>query len=205
MAKCIPRNDCLPFIMRLFLVAEVIVGALFIVFALVLQTPPKAAVPIGLIVVGALTLINSVFGCIGSCYKRSMLTIYLIIGTILTLAQMVIVFYMFGKPDKIANNIAKNDKGSDLGSSGSVRRQILWVRWILLGFVIAEIVGLLTALVLRCCVDPDGHYGNFSDEEARYNTQMNSIPNSSSATNQTGRKYESQSGSIASKYGMYKK
>ena len=30
---------------------------------------------------------------------------------------------------------------------------------ILLGFVIAEIVGLLTALVLRCCVDPDGHYG----------------------------------------------
>ncbi len=45
MAKCIPRNDCLPFIMRLFLVAEVIVGALFIVFALVLQTPPKAAVP----------------------------------------------------------------------------------------------------------------------------------------------------------------
>lgn len=37
---------------------------------------------------GALTLINSVFGCIGSCYKRSMLTIYLIIGTILTLAQV---------------------------------------------------------------------------------------------------------------------
>ena len=45
MAKCIPRNDCLPFIMRLFLVAEVIVGILFIVFALVLQTPPKASVP----------------------------------------------------------------------------------------------------------------------------------------------------------------
>ncbi len=45
MAKCIPRNACLPFIMRLFLVLEVIVGVLFIVFALVLQTPPKAAVP----------------------------------------------------------------------------------------------------------------------------------------------------------------
>lgn len=45
MAKCIPRNSCLPFIMRMFLVMEVIIGALFIVFALVLQTPPKAAVP----------------------------------------------------------------------------------------------------------------------------------------------------------------
>lgn len=42
----------------------------------------------GLIVVGGLTLINSLFGCVGSCYKRSMLTIYLIIGTVLTLAQV---------------------------------------------------------------------------------------------------------------------
>lgn len=45
MAKCIPRNECLPFIMRLFLVVEVIVGALFIIFALILQTPPKSSVP----------------------------------------------------------------------------------------------------------------------------------------------------------------
>eukprot|EP00208_Stichococcus_sp_RCC1054_P006488 CAMPEP_0206148948 /NCGR_PEP_ID=MMETSP1473-20131121/37523_1 /ASSEMBLY_ACC=CAM_ASM_001109 /TAXON_ID=1461547 /ORGANISM="Stichococcus sp, Strain RCC1054" /LENGTH=192 /DNA_ID=CAMNT_0053546385 /DNA_START=279 /DNA_END=857 /DNA_ORIENTATION=+ len=192
--------------MRLFLVVEVIVGALFIIFALILQTPPKSSVPIGLIVVGGLTLINSLFGCVGSCYKRSMLTIYLIIGTVLTLAQAVLVFYMFGKPGTIANNIAEDDSSRDLGSAGNIRRQILWVRWILLGFVIAEIVGLLTALILRCCVDPDGHYGNFSDEEARYNTQMNTMPNSSTtATGAGAGKYESQSGSIASKYGMYKK
>ena len=43
---------------------------------------------------------------------------------------MVLVFYMFGKPDKIASNIASDDKGSDLGSASSVRRQILWVRWV---------------------------------------------------------------------------
>ena len=45
MPKCIPRNDCLPFLMRFFLVMEVLIGIAFIVFALVLQTPPKAAVP----------------------------------------------------------------------------------------------------------------------------------------------------------------
>lgn len=45
MAKCIPRNNCLPFIMRMFLIMEAIIGALFIIFALVLQTPPKASVP----------------------------------------------------------------------------------------------------------------------------------------------------------------
>ena len=45
MPKCIPRNDCLPFLMRFFLVMEVLIGIAFVVFALVLQTPPKAAVP----------------------------------------------------------------------------------------------------------------------------------------------------------------
>lgn len=45
MARCIPRNDCLPCLMRFFLFIEVVVGALFIVFGLVLQTPPKASVP----------------------------------------------------------------------------------------------------------------------------------------------------------------
>jgi hypothetical protein len=41
----------------------------------------------GLLVLGALTLINTFFGCIGSCYKRSLLSMYLIFGTILTVAQ----------------------------------------------------------------------------------------------------------------------
>ena len=45
MAKCIPRNSCLPCIMRFFLFVEVCIGALFIIFALILQTPPKTAVP----------------------------------------------------------------------------------------------------------------------------------------------------------------
>ncbi len=45
MARCIPRNSCLPCLMRFFLFIEVVVGALFIIFGLVLQTPPKASVP----------------------------------------------------------------------------------------------------------------------------------------------------------------
>lgn len=45
MAKFIPRNDCLPCIMRFFLFVELVIGALFIIFSLVLQTPPKSAVP----------------------------------------------------------------------------------------------------------------------------------------------------------------
>ncbi len=36
---------------------------------------------------GGLTLCNALFGCIGSCYYRSLLSIYLLVGTILTAAQ----------------------------------------------------------------------------------------------------------------------
>lgn len=201
MAKCIPRNSCLPFIMRIFLVVELVIGALFVIFALVLQTPPKAAVPIVLIILGGLTLINALFGCIGSCYKRSLLTIYLIIGTILTAAQAVLVFYIFAKPQTIANNIAKNDTNRNL-KAGNVRNQLVWVRWILLAFVIAEILSLFTAFILRCCVNPDGNYGNFSDEEARYNTQMNQMPNSNASASSAR---AGKTDSIASKYGMYRK
>lgn len=187
--------------MRIFLVVELVIGALFVIFALVLQTPPKAAVPIVLIILGGLTLINALFGCIGSCYKRSLLTIYLIIGTILTAAQAVLVFYIFAKPQTIANNIAKNDTNRNL-KAGNVRNQLVWVRWILLAFVIAEILSLFTAFILRCCVNPDGNYGNFSDEEARYNTQMNQMPNSNASASSAR---AGKTDSIASKYGMYRK
>jgi hypothetical protein len=48
-----------------------------------------------------------------------------------------------------------------------VRHQLNYIKWILLVFVIMEIVSLLVAFIMRCCVDPDGHYGDFADEEVR--------------------------------------
>lgn len=49
----------------------------------------------------------------------------------------------------------------------SVRHDLNYIKWILLVFVIMEIVSLLVAFIMRCCVDPDGHYGDFNDEEVR--------------------------------------
>jgi hypothetical protein len=46
-----------------------------------------------------------------------------------------------------------------------VRHDLNYIKWILLVFVIMEIVSLLVAFIMRCCVDPDGHYGDFADEE----------------------------------------
>lgn len=47
----------------------------------------------------------------------------------------------------------------------NVKHDLNYTKWVLLVFVILELVSLLIAFVMRCCVDPDGHYGNFEDEE----------------------------------------
>lgn len=52
-----------------------------------------------------------------------------------------------------------------------MRHDINYIKWILLVFVILEIVSLLIAFIMRCCVDPDGHYGNFEDEEVHPRTK----------------------------------
>ena len=54
-----------------------------------------------------------------------------------------------------------------LSCRSSVRHDLNYIKWILLVFVIMEIVSLLVAFIMRCCVDPDGHYGDFADEEVR--------------------------------------
>ena len=38
-------------------------------------------------------------------------------------------------------------------------------KWILLVFVCCELVSLFIAFIMRFCVDPEGHYSNFDDEE----------------------------------------
>ncbi len=73
MPKCIPRNDCLPFLMRFFLVMEVLIGIAFVVFALVLQTPPKATVPMCAPVLSPRTLSSIISAGVILCQGSQML------------------------------------------------------------------------------------------------------------------------------------
>jgi hypothetical protein len=61
-----------------------------------------------------------------------------------------------------------SNAGSLIYCRSSVRHDLNYIKWILLVFVIMEIVSLLVAFIMRCCVDPDGHYGDFADEEVRF-------------------------------------
>ena len=48
-----------------------------------------------------------------------------------------------------------------------MRRELNIAKWVLLVFVCCELVSLMIAFVMRFCVDPEGHYSNFDDEEVR--------------------------------------
>ncbi len=50
-----------------------------------------------------------------------------------------------------------------------MRKELNVAKWVLLVFVCCELVSLLIAFVMRFCVDPEGHYSNFDDEEVRPN------------------------------------
>ena len=53
-----------------------------------------------------------------------------------------------------------------------MRRELNVAKWVLLVFVCCEIVSLLIAFVMRFCVDPEGHYSNFDDEEVCVGTRV---------------------------------
>ena len=46
-----------------------------------------------------------------------------------------------------------------------MRHEVNVAKWILLVFVCCELVSLFIAFIMRFCVDPEGHYSNFDDEE----------------------------------------
>ena len=48
-----------------------------------------------------------------------------------------------------------------------MRHEVNVAKWILLVFVCCELVSLFIAFIMRFCVDPEGHYSNFDDEEVR--------------------------------------
>ena len=39
-----------------------------------------------------------------------------------------------------------------------MQHQLNVAKWVLLVFICCEIVSLIVAFVMRCCVDPEGHY-----------------------------------------------
>lgn len=174
----------------LFLGVEFIIGVLFVVFALLLRTPPRAAIPIALLIIGGLTLFNTVFGCVSICCKRTWLTTYIILHCLLIIAQIIISAYIGGRYNKVAFDIVTsgNNGGteyhfgdvefyltdSNLGFY-DVRRKLIAFRLVLIILVVIEWVIVIAFIIIWCC-KTHGPKGNSGDVEGRHHTQMSQMP-----------------------------
>ena len=67
-------------------------GVAYLIFGLILQNPPKNALPIFMIVIAAVTMVTALFGMLSSCVPRfSCVFCYCIWGSVITCVQLVIV------------------------------------------------------------------------------------------------------------------
>ena len=78
---------------------------------------PRAARPPGrrrgLIVIGVLAAVTSVFGFIVSCTRTCCLTVYLTLGVLVTLAQAGFSLYLFIAPQDAVNKLLQNKPGNE--------------------------------------------------------------------------------------------
>lgn len=66
-----------------------------------------------MIVIGVLAVVTSVFGLIVSCTSACCLTVYLTLGTCVTLAQAGFSLYLFIAPQDAVNKLLNNKPGNE--------------------------------------------------------------------------------------------
>lgn len=113
----------------------------------------------------------AVFGMItSSCPSRCCLVFYIIIGIVLTIVQLIIVLVMIINPEKVVNSLvsACNSVNSCYGLTSDRQRvsDIVYTgRWVLLGWVCAQAICLILAIMMStCCGKRRRRYNEFEDD-----------------------------------------
>ena len=110
---------------------------------------------------GCIGLVVAVLGFIASFYRRCCLCTYLVLGALITIAELGLTLSMFFNLDNTVGGIvdyeAKQNKWDDpqtAAETESLTNQIKGGRWFFLVMVLLQSIGLLVAVVLRTCYMP---------------------------------------------------
>ncbi|GAB4814716.1 hypothetical protein N2152v2_001762 [Parachlorella kessleri] len=172
------HKPILPWVMRFFSVLQLLTGVGFIIYALILESPPKTAIPIGLIIIGIIAILSFFVGCVGSCYKRWCLSLYLMLGTLVTLAELGIVLSLFFNLDNVVDNMSNyqlSKQDADFQTAvengnatwnwsreSTVRNALEIGRWVFLVVIILQLIGLIVAISMKtCCYRTAEDYEDF--------------------------------------------
>ncbi|KDD76086.1 hypothetical protein H632_c362p1 [Helicosporidium sp. ATCC 50920] len=159
--------------LRTVAILNFLFGLAFLIYGLVIQTPPKTSIPLGTVILGTLSCVVALFGIIGSWRWLCCLTAYLVCGCLVTLGQMGIVIAMFVNEDAIVNQQATWNMNNDPtwlptpDNIQSIANQINVGRWFFLVGVILQAIGLMVAVFLRLRKPAESEYDEFDAEQAK--------------------------------------
>lgn len=129
--------------------------------------PPHRA----LVIFGSVMLGAAVFGMLtSSCPRQCCLVFYILIGIALTIVQLIIVLVMIIDPQKVINNLISSCQtvGNCQGITSNAQRVndlVYTGRWVLLGWVCAQAVCLVLAIMLcTCCKKGRRRYNDFDED-----------------------------------------
>ncbi len=124
-----------------------------------------------LVIFGSVMLGAAVFGMLtSSCPRQCCLIFYIVIGIALTIVQLIIVLVMIIDPEKVVNNLISSCRtvGNCQGITSNVQRVndlVYTGRWVLLGWVCAQAVCLVLAIMLcTCCKKGRRRYNDFDED-----------------------------------------
>ncbi|KAK9828629.1 hypothetical protein WJX72_001192 [[Myrmecia] bisecta] len=156
-------------LLKTLTVLNLLLGIGFIAFGCALEAPPTSLVPVGLVIVGVLTILSSSCGYMGARFKPKWLLAYLIMGTFVTVWQLIIVLGIFIGFNKVVDAVVKYNDVHGVAPNlekDQVAKKLDIGKWILLWVILGELAGLILALVMRCFGELEGEYDGLTADQA---------------------------------------
>lgn len=136
--------------MRIFLGLNLLSAIGFIVYALILENPPKTALPLGMLIIGCVGMAAVVVGLLGTLRADCCLTIYMWLGCLLTLAELGITLAMFFNYKNILDQLYKSNDAK-ASERKSIAAKVSGGRWFFLVVCCLQFVGVLAAIIFKMC------------------------------------------------------
>lgn len=180
MARHRASTPWMVWIMRATIVLNLLSTIGFIIFAVILQNPPKSALPLGLLIVGIIGAIAALIGLFASCFQKGCcMMLYLILGTLITLAELGITLAMFFGKSSVVENLAKSNCSCSTPTQDQLNSSNTKVsngRWFFLIVLILQTISVLVAVVLRVCVFPRSEeYDDFEAGGSNHTSTVGSV------------------------------
>lgn len=177
--------------LRVFGLINFLNGVGFIIYAVVLEEPPETALTIGLVILGSIGMIIALLGAMIAYCNKCFNSLFLIVGSLVTIADLGIVVSMFVNEDTQVTNICQaqypdmsiSDGTEVCPEQNSLEQAIEIGRIYFLIAVIFQIISLIMAFILRWKNPQDHDYEDFegavqSKNSAQAVIQMEALRNS---------------------------